>query len=144
MKRTFVIAAALLMCLRILIGSAFAIEIQERIDYEDGSYAIITTAYNSLTRAVSDGNKTYTYYNASLQKCFSYTLYATFIYNGTTSSADDIDFEIHIYRQGWDISTHNEYTSGSTAYGSAAFTGPDDQPHSLSISLTCDKDGNVT
>lgn len=144
MKRISFVVVALLLCFHILISPAAAIEGEERIDYEDGSYAIITTGAGSLTRAVIDKDKTYTYYNSSGQRCFSYTLYASFTYNGTTSSADDCHYFISIYRQGWEISTHREYVSGNTAYGSATFTGPEDQTRSLSISLTCDKDGNVT
>lgn len=138
------ISISFFLCLIILISPAAASETQERINFEDGSYAIITTRTDSMTRAVKDGSKTYAYYNSLGQRCFSYLLWASFTYNGITSSADDVDFEIYIYRQGWDISTRREYVSGSTAYGSATFTGPDDQTRSLSISLTCDKDGNVT
>lgn len=113
------ISISLFLCLIIMLSPAAASETQERINFEDGSYAIITIRTGSMTRAVRDDSKTYTYYNPLGQRCFSYLLWASFTYNGTTSSADDVDFDIHIYRQGWDISTHREYISGNTAYGSA-------------------------
>ena len=48
------------------------------------------------------------------------------------------------YQRGWDISSHSEWTSGDTAYGRAVFTDPDGGRHSVSLSLTCDEDGNVS
>ena len=51
---------------------------------------------------------------------------------------------ITIYRQGWNISTHSEYVSGNTAYGRATFTGPSGESRTASLTLTCDKNGNVT
>lgn len=126
MRRTYMIIISLFLCLNIMISPAVAIETGQRIDYEDGSYAIIMTGTGSMTRAVRNDSKTYTYYDSLGQRCFFYLLWASFTYNGTTSSADDVDFDIHIYRDGWEISTHREYTSGNTAYGSATFTGPDD------------------
>ena len=138
------IIIALFLGLSSMISPAAASEAQERISFEDGSYAIVTIGSGSMARAVKGGSKTYTYYDSRGQRCFSYLLEASFTYNGTVSSADDVNFDIHIYRQGWELSTHREYTSGNTAYGSATFTGPNDQTRPLSISLTCDKDGNVT
>lgn len=145
MKRILSLMAVLVLCLSVLMSTASAAnQTGERIDYEDGSYAIITTGAAGLTRATCNESKTYTYYNPSNQRCFSYTLYASFTYNGITSSADYVNYNAAIYRQGWDILKHNEYTSGKTAYGSATFTGPTGTQYPVSLSLTCDKDGNVT
>lgn len=63
----------LLYLLNVLINPVAAIEAGERIDYEDGSYAIIMTGTDSMTRAAKDDSKTYTYYNPTGQRCFSYT-----------------------------------------------------------------------
>ncbi|MDE6931265.1 MAG: hypothetical protein K2P37_01115 [Oscillospiraceae bacterium] len=144
MKRTYVLMIVLLLCLNILTSPAAALGTLERIDFDDGSYAIITTEIVSQTRTEISDSKTYTYYNASGQRCFAYTLYATFTYNGSTSSADECYYLADIYHRGWDISTHREYTSGSTAYGSATFTGPDGQTRPVYLSLTCSRNGNVT
>ena len=111
---------------------------------EDGSYAVITTGNSTAARANTEDGKTYTYYNAQGQRCFAYTLYASFTYNGVTSQAVSCEGSAAIYRQGWSLSTHSEYVSGSTAYGQASFTGPDGQVRTVSLTLTCDKNGNVT
>lgn len=145
MKRVFSVAAALLLCLSLLMNTAAAFECpdSERVDYEDGSYAIITTSSTGTTRATTSDSKTYTYYNSSDQRCFAYTLYATFTYNGVTSSADTVAGGASFYLHGWDIDSHSEWTSGSTAYGSAVFSGPNGESRPVSLSLTCDKNGNV-
>lgn len=111
--------------------------------YEDGSYAVITSYVGMSARSSTGDHKDYTYYNALRQECFKYTLYADFTYNGTTSQADSCDYSVKIYRRGWEIDTHSEYTSGNTAYGSASFTSPEGQARTVSLTLTCDKNGNV-
>lgn len=144
MKRTYALVIVLLLCINILASPAAAFGVPERIDYDDGSYAIITTEICSQTRTKISESKIYTYYNALGQRCFSYTLRAAFTYNGITSSADECHYLVNIHRRGWSLSTHQEYTSGSTAYGSATFSGPDGETHSVDLSLTCSKNGNVT
>lgn len=114
------------------------------IYYDDGSYATITLDSSDFVRSSTEKYKTYTFYNPLGQKCFAYTLVATFTYNGTTSYANSCDFGVAIYRQGWNLATHSESISGNTAYGNATFTNADGQTRSASLSLTCDKNGNVT
>lgn len=140
MKRVFSVAAALLLCLSLLVNTAAAFEgpYTERVDYGDGSYAIITTISTGTSRATTSDSKTYTYYNSSNQRCFAYTLYATFTYNGTTSSADAVAGGANFYLHGWNIDSHSEWTSGS-----AVFSGPNGESRPVSLSLTCDKNGNV-
>lgn len=144
MKCLLSVAAVLILSLGLLANTASAAnKLEERIDYENGSYAIITTITSGVARANVADSKTYTYYNSSNQRCFSYTLNATFTYDGRTASATSSSGGASIYRQGWSLSSHNEYTSGSTAYGSATFSGPNDESRPVSLSLTCDKDGSV-
>ncbi len=112
--------------------------------YEDGSYAIITLDNDWKMHSNANTYRTYTYYDPLGQRCFAYTLNASFTYNGVTSNADSCDYKAIIYRQGWDIASHSEYVSGNTAYGNATFTGPNGQVRTASLTLTCDKNGNVT
>lgn len=143
MKRFVSQLAAVLLCMNLLLSVAAAADSSTRIDYEDGSYAIITTSVHSAARASVADVKTYTYYDPLGQRCFAYTLYATFSYNGSTSSANTVDFDITIYRSDWSVVSHNEHTSGNCAYGSAIFSGPSRQ-HNASLYLRCDANGNVT
>lgn len=144
MKRVLSVVTAVFLCMSTLFTVAAATDTQaERIDYEDGSYAIVTTSIGGLTRASKADSKTYTYYNPSNQRCFSYTLYATFTYNGVTSSADMAAYSIDIYLRGWDCDSHSEYTSGNAAYGTASFSGPNGESRPVSLSLVCDRNGTV-
>lgn len=115
----------------------------ERIDYADGSYALITIQ-RELSRSTSNESKSYVYYDSSNIKCFSYTLNAKFTYDGRTSRADSCSASVTRYDSAWDVDSHDEYTSGSTAYGSAVFSGPGGASRSVNLTLTCDKNGNVT
>lgn len=117
----------------------------ERIDYEDGSYAIIVSTITSgnQTRAMTSDSKAYTYYTPSGQKCFTHTLYATFNYTGVSSSVVSVSGSADIYSRDWAVLSHNEYKDGSTAYGDATFSGPGGVTRSVSLSLTCDENGNV-
>ena len=146
MKRSISVFAILLCIFNLLSIPAMAAnsEANHTILYDDGSYAIITSGENRTVRSSNYFCKTYTYYNSLGQKCFDYTLYAAFTYNGVTSRADFCDFTAKIYWQGWDIDTHSEYISGNTAYGNATFTGPDGVVRTVNLTLTCDKNGNVT
>ena len=144
MKRFLSGALALLFCISLMSSVAFASGADEtRIDYSDGSYAIITTNV-SFTRSTIEHDKTYSYYNSSQKKCFSYTLYGSFTYNGIRSSADSCYAYASRYDRNWELDSHDEYTSGNTAYGEAVFSGPGGASRTESLTLTCDKNGNVT
>ena len=145
MRKAITCCIAAFLSMTLLLGTAFASGgAAERIDYADGSYAIITTVTGGITRGTVDDHKIYTYYDSNDDRCFSYTLYATFRYDGRSSEAEEAGYLVDLYQRGWDISSHSEWTSGDTAYGRAIFTDPDGGRHSVSLSLTCDEDGNVS
>lgn len=115
----------------------------ERIDYADGSYALIVPQKN-MNRSTTHDGKSYVYYNSSNVRCFSYTLEADFTYNGRISRADSCSASVTLYDRNWELNSHDEYTSGNTAYGEAVFSGPGGASRTVSLTLTCDKNGNVT
>lgn len=137
---------ALVVCmLGLLVAPALAADdTSYTIYYEDGSYAVITTDSGDVARSTTDKVRSYTYYGPLGQKCFTYMIRGVFTYNGITSHADSCEYSAIIYVRGWDVSTHSEYVSGNTAYGRATFTGPNGQSQIASLTLTCDKNGNVT
>ena len=145
MQKIISFFSAIVLVIAILAGTASAADVTSvRVDFSDGSYAVVTTISHGMTRASVNDSKVYTYYDENGDRCFAYTLYATFQYDGRTSSAADVDYTVRISQRGWDISSHSEWTSGDTAYGRAVFTDPDGGRHSVSLSLTCDEDGNVS
>lgn len=146
MKRVSSVCIIMLLMINAMVFPAAATDktVGDIIYYEDGSYALVTFCEDNLARSNTEKSKSYIYFNPFGQKCFSYTLYAVFTYDGITSRAISHDFGAAIYQQGWDIDSHSEYVSGNTAYGRATFTGPDGQTRTVSLTLTCDKNGNVT
>lgn len=139
--------AALLLCVSMLMSSALAsgpVETVERIDCGDGAYlTITTTVYITNARASSRyAEKKYDYTDAAGDTAFIYTLRGWFTYDTKSSTATDADAVIDVYKSGWSLSSHREYCSGSTAYGSATFKGPAG-PQSVSGSITCDKNGSI-
>lgn len=145
MKRLYSNFFVLFFMSSLLVAPAMAADggTNHTIYFDDGSYAIVTLNSHFARSNINDV-KANTYYNPQGQRCFAYVLYASFTYNGSTSRADSCNFAAEIYRQGWDMDTHSEYVSGNTAYGRATFTGPNGQTHTASLTLTCDKNGNVT
>ena len=138
-------ALSLLFGLSMFLSCAHAITPQniEVIWFEDGSHAEIVTLQSS-TRSVTGSSKTYTYWDSGNKKVFSYTLNGDFSYDGNTSKVTRVTYSSNIYLSGWSLSSHNEYGSGSTAYGDATFKGPGGASEDVSLTLTCDKNGNIT
>lgn len=143
MKRFYASVVAVLLLFNMLLPYAKCTDTTvERIDYDDGSYAIVTTTSSGATRAQTADSKQYTYYDPLGRKCFFYILYATFTYDGTTSSADSSTAEAGIYRD-WSVDSHSEYTSGRTAYGNATFSSPSGGTRPVALTLTCSANGRV-
>mgnify|MGYP005772627677 CR=1 FL=1 len=80
MRKAITCCIAAFLSMTLLLGTAFASGgAAERIDYADGSYAIITTVTGGITRGTVDDHKSYTYYDSDGNRCFAYTLFATLI-----------------------------------------------------------------
>ena len=139
---SFVLAA--LLSFNMLLATAYAAGDSdvERIDYEDGSYALVTVD-RKISRSTAAESKEYTYFSPTGQKCFTYTLYATFTYDGKTSKADTCYAYVSFYVRGWTCTSHSEYVSNNTAYGSAVFSGPNSVTRNVNLTITCDANGNV-
>lgn len=148
MKRTLSSVMAVLLCLSALLPSAMATgyspqQTVEIIWFEDGSHAeISTTTTSPVTRTTLSADKEYTYWNSADKEVFSYILHGEF--DSSTSRATKVSYLVTFSLSGWSLSSHSEYCSGSTAYGSATFKGPSGATEDVSLTLTCDKNGNVT
>lgn len=141
----YLLIAALLMVVSITAPTtAYASdEVSERIDYEDGSYAIVTVHTAHATRSTASDSKEYIFYNRSSELQFIYTIYATFSYNGVTSSATSCKGYLDFYTPDWSCDSHDEYTSGNTAYGDASFSSTGGLTVPVSLSLTCSRNGTI-
>ncbi|BDF70684.1 hypothetical protein CE91St41_20870 [Oscillospiraceae bacterium] len=131
------------MCLPTLAAEVSTTKATQIIWFEDGSHAEIVTLV-SLARSTKSGSKSYTYWNSSNIKAFTYTLNGEFFYDTKTSRATSASASYSIYLSGWSLSSHDETASGSTVYGDATFKGPGGASEDVSLTLTCDKNGNIT
>lgn len=147
MKRLSRIGLALLLCVNLLLSSVSALEpaqAVEQISYDDGScLTITTTIYSNNARSSSRyATKDYAYTDAAGDLAFVYTLKGWFSYDGQTSTATNVSASAAIHKSGWDVTSHQEYCSGNTAYGNVTFKGPTGY-RSISASITCDRYGNI-
>lgn len=117
----------------------------EIVPLEDGYYLeIVTTVeYPSVRASSIHGMKDFHCKSADGKLVFTYTLNGTFEYDSRTSSAINGYGSATIYQSGWSMKSHNKTCSGSTVRGTATFSGPSGSK-TLSGSITCDKNGNIS
>lgn len=89
MKKLASLTLTLLFAINLLAMPAMAADTSSdyTVYYDDGSYAVVSRN-DGLARSTTNEIINYTYYNPQNQRCFAYTLYASFTYNGITSRAD--------------------------------------------------------
>lgn len=143
------------MCLAFLFGlmvfpATFAsAEAEEVIYFEDGSYCVTTITYGgeraSNTRT---GNKTTSYYASDGTKLFALTVSGVFLYDGNTVKCTSSSYTNAIYDSAWSLKSATASKSGATATASGTFVkkvlGITMNTKTLTPTLTCDKDGNLS
>lgn len=123
-------------------------EVLETIHCEDGSYLDVTLessysrASNSLTKT-----KSYNYYNADGSSAWKLSLTGSFIYTGTSSICTSSSCNVTIYDDNWYVVSKSATKSSATARCTATM-GYNYQGNTMKktfeITLTCDKNGNVS
>ena len=116
------------------------------IDCEDGGYIVVTLTIDpSYTRAsnTTSGTKTVTKYNILNVKQYSFSVHATFTYNGSSATATSASTSYTIYQSGWQCSNRSATKSGNTVTGNATFK------NGLAVNyptatLTCSSTGKVS
>lgn len=117
--------------------------------FEDGSYIRITVE-EVFVRATNtkNGYKTYSYYDASNNLDWQAKLSASFSYDGTTSTCTSASCTVTIYDSSWFESSNTTTRSGSTATTylvmGRKLLGVTVSKPEYTITLTCDKDGNLS
>ena len=151
MKRIIVLTLVLsLLCVAMPVCvSAQTVTSESRIDFEDGSYMITTIEEStSLSRTTKNHNKIQRYYNANNVLQWRIVLVATFTYDGTTVSCIAAGCNADVYTNNWTVISESDYISGNTAYGYATLAntllGVTVSERSYTLTLTCDKNGNVS
>lgn len=135
-----------------LSSNAFALEDNNScsiIEFEDGSYIeIIIEEHSAKATNSKNGYKTYTYYDASDNMEWQAKLSASFTYDGTTSSCSSASCTVTIYESQWYEVSKTTTRSGNTATTELTmgqtFWGITIAKPEYTITLTCDKDGNLS
>lgn len=119
--------------------------------FEDGSYYMTTLVILPSTERTTTNitvQKTGGYLNSDNEVIWSATLTGKFTYNGSTSSCTDASISTYFNSTVWKLTSSSASKSGSTASGTATakayYLGVPVATKSVSLSITCDKDGNLS
>lgn len=119
------------------------------IYYDDGSYLKISTE-DVTTRATNTrvASRLYQYFDSSDNLEWEAELDCTFTYNGTTSSCTSASCTVTVYDSKWYEYSNSTTRSGNTASTELVmgqkFLGITIAKREYTITLTCDKDGNLS
>lgn len=115
------------------------------LTFEDGSYLVVTLDTAPLTRTTSPvAAKTYSYYDVDDERKWDYTLMTQFSYNGSTSEALDTRVSVSIYDRAWSLAENNDYCQGPYAIGEAVFEHSSGETVPITVTIYCDKNGNIS
>lgn len=152
MRRIVSLFLSFVLILGILPIVADATEERERqntITFDDGSYIEIYVNDISVRGTnTKNGSKTYYYYDASDNLEWQARLSASFTYDGTISNCTSASCTVTVYESKWyEISNYTNH-SGNTAttfltMGKKLLGVTVSKPE-YTITLTCDKDGNLS
>ena len=132
----------------------FSTKASESVDhvtfFEDGSYIVTTiTEIPSRAAGTKTGSKTGCVYTKDGELEYSFTITGTFYYNGSTSQCTYTDgttsiVKINQFTVKSESSTQNGTTANYTVTIGRKTLGIVTSKETRSISLTCDKDGNLS
>lgn len=151
MKRFFALAlcfALLTLLIPIQIHAAGR-EYAEIIPLEDGYYLVAeTVSIDTRGIATKGGTKTYTMYNSSDEALWKVQLFGLFQYNGSTSECTNADCAVTIYDNAWSVDSESTTHGGNTAFTTVALKsrelGVVTNRETCNLSLSCDKNGNLS
>lgn len=122
---------------------------QETIYYDDGSYITVEVTTNAARASGSvTGSKKYTYYDENDTSQWKTVLTGTFSYTGSSSSCTSSSVDVTIYDSDWYVSSKSASKNGNTAKASVTIgresAGITITKVPVSLTLTCDKNGNLS
>lgn len=151
-KRIFSLVLAVILVVSMLSTECFAIttESQSEIRYFNDDGYIVTTIEEVETRATNSktGTKTNSKYNSDGSLEWQIILRGVFTYTGTTSTCKESTIAVNIYASNCSEVSRSATKSGNTASGSATISrkvlGVTVATNTYPISLSCDKNGNLS
>ena len=150
MKRfiSLMLMAVLLFCTIPVRGNAVGNQVQT-FYFEDGSYMTVEVITNGARASGSkSGSKPYTYYDSDGKTLWKATLTGSFTYSGSTATCTSSRVDVTIYDSTWHTVSKSSNKSGNTASASVTMErrqlGITVTSKSVSMSLSCDKNGNLS
>lgn len=127
-------------------------ETHSTIEYfEDGSYLVTTIKQSPAARSTTYtkvGEKIVDYYDSDNNLQWTYKLIGTFnVVEGISAVCTESTYSSEIYKNGWSLTAHNNYTSNNIAYGTATYKKKvlfiTTHTQDINGSIGCDIYGNV-
>ncbi len=154
MKTLIRLTVLILLFAFLLPVAAFATDSGEEaasiIYLDDGSYFVVEIEEVSARTTYSkSGTKYYTYYDSDDVAQWKISLTASYTYNGTSATCTSTSTSYTIYVTSmWDFGSKSSSKSGNTATGNFVMLlnliGSSTLEFSRTITLTCDKNGNLS
>lgn len=124
-------------------------ELLEVVEYEDGSYLEISVQSMQLRASGSvTKTKNYIYHNTDGTSAWKISLTGSFTYTGSSATCTSSSCNVTIYDTNWYVISKSSSKSGNVAYGTASLgrkvLGVTVEQKTYSLTLTCDKNGNVS
>lgn len=149
MKRilSFVLAV-MFVCMFPIQGNAVENKM-ELICFEDGSYMTVEVIRNGMRSSGSiTGSKVYTHHDGDGTANWKVTLTGSFTYTGSSASCTSSSVDVTIYNSAWYAISKSASKSGNTASASVTMGekrgGVTVTKVPVSLSLSCDKNGNLS
>lgn len=145
---SYVILVAIL--LSVFTIGCFAEEMKENITYlENGSYIIDTIVlFKGRASGSISGSRTKSYYDANGNLDWKAVLNGSFTYTGSSATCTSSSVSVTVYDSAWYTIFKTASKSGNTASASVTMgckeLGITVDRVTIPISLTCDKDGNLS
>lgn len=150
MKRLLSMAlAVMLVFCSLSVFAAAAEETVETVYLEDGSYLTIQTiTYDTRASGSKSGSKVYTHHGSNGDDIWKATLSGSFTYNGSSATCTSSSVDVTIYNSAWYTVSKSASKSGNTATASVTMGekrgGVTVTTLPISLSMSCDKDGNLS
>lgn len=147
LKRICAVLLTALLCVCVSIP-AFAADENSRVvsrtveQYDNGACAVITVYDNTTARGgTKNGRKDFDYYESG-SLAWTFTVYGSFSYNGSSATCTAASATCDIRDSGWKLTSNEAYPSGSAAIAKGVMqkksTGKRVYP---TVTLTCTPNG---
>lgn len=141
----FSVISSLAFCSEPLDASVF----RKTVHHPDGCWEEIVLQFEPCgNRSIITGHITEKYYSSNNELLWSVKLTGSFTYNGVVSNCTNAYTTINFYQSGWSVisenTTHNANVAATTVELGKNVLGIVYPMRTVNLSITCDKDGNLS